>query len=112
MSATNTKLQNQIAAYNSHVGQVFATEHALERFHEYTINNLSFQKARSSRSFKRKFKESFGRAELTDIGKSNRTKRLINNRFQPVLYLFDRNRNLRFIVLEREPVIVTVERPQ
>lgn len=104
----------EITARNSHIKErVTVSRHALERFYQRVQDSsLSVSEGKLSEKLITKFQESFERAGPTEIPKNQRVVRIINNDFKRVLYFFDQVYNLRFVVLEKEPIIVTVERPR
>ena len=94
-------------AFNPNIGEVEITEHALTRFKErFSAKDLTPQQ------LLKRFCALFQGAVPTDISPAHRVERIIENGFRKARYFLNTGANLRFVVLEDKPIIVTVERPR
>jgi len=100
--------KNHLTAWNVHAGNVEITEHALTRFKErhHSAKDLTTQQ------LLKKFRELFQGAVPSEISPAHRVARIIENSFRKARYFLNTGANLRFVVLEDKPIIVTVERPR
>ena len=99
--------KNHLTAWNVHAGNVEITEHALTRFKErFSAKDLTPQQ------LLKRFCALFQGAVPTDISPAHRVERIIENGFRKARYFLNTGANLRFVVLEDKPIIVTVELPR
>lgn len=105
-------------ASNPQTGEVVITIHALERFYEYTLFSLLLTGGIVNKItyefLVRQFQIAFSEAEKIEIKPEIKVKRIINNNFKKAKYFvstINEKLQLRFVVLEKKPVILTVEIP-
>jgi len=103
-----------ITARNPHIGEIIVTTHALERFCErvYGASPTHKKKFMPTPAIVEAFLLSFKCAEPTEIDPSEKVKRIIRHRFEEADYFLNDANNLRFVVIKKDRIIVTVERPR
>lgn len=94
-------------------GEIHITNHAFERFLQYRSGVKETFRGLIPAALVRKLRKTFATTKVDDtVSSGHRVERIINNNFQRAFYLIDPGRQFRFVVLEKELNVVTVERPR
>jgi len=105
--------QDRILASNSLIGEVSIASHALNRFWQYTKPNFDFRLPSHdvTEQIVDDFRKIFRTAEEVNLSKRHMVARKLNNEYESARYFLNKEKNLRFVVIESKSLLVTVEVP-
>lgn len=101
-----------ITVHNQLTGDIIVTLHAWKRFcvRYPTVSSISEKPIILGQEyFVRALQVCFERSDEVELRMVGRIRRMINNRFQPARYFYDKETNLRFVVVDSNR-LTTVER--